>query len=416
MGMPQAPSFDQDGWRARTNVPDPSGINAAFDVGDASKDADWTQDTDILFRVRFVIKQTDATAASHSNIITQFILQYNNSTAGWNDVGAVGGGTEDVDFILADGFTDGDNTTQVIDSGTFRTGKGKETNTSTSVFFTEEALSETEIETSLVINASQVTDGDTIDLRFLYSNDDEDPPATVLEAYTAIPTITVNAIPVITDVDTDEEIDDKQTSVTITGVSFEAAQGTGKVEISDNETYGSGNVVGQTETSWGDTSIAITVVLGAMAPGNPRYVWVTNDDGQRNLVGFIVHVHRAQAFQMIASGNIAAGGEDTTAQLTAPTAGTFGGGRIQDDENAVDNIDLTDGQFREDEWCFEAIGTVVSTAEVYEFRVVLGGANGAAPETITVTPKMTIGTAGPSPGTFLRRYEHIPQPNPLLRM
>jgi len=417
MGMPVAPSFDQDGWRARTNVPDPSGVNTAFDGGDAAKDADWTQDTDELFRVRFVIKQTDNSAVSDSNTTTEFILQYNNTGAGWNNVGAVGGGTADVDFVSATGFADGDNTTQVIDSGTFVTGDGKETDTRTdSVVFTEEALTETELEASLIINTSQVNAGDTIDLRWLYSNADENPPATVLEAYTAIPTITAKITPSINSVDSDDEIDDKQTGVTVTGTGFETTQGTGKIEISDNETYGSGTVVAQTETSWGSTAVDITAAIGALTPSNFRYLWVTNNSGNRNALGFPVHFHRAQAFQMIASANITAGGENTTAQLTAPSAGTFGGGRIQDDENAVDNVDLTDGQFREDEWCFEAIGTEVSDAEVYEFRVALGGTDGAAPETITVTPKMTIGAAGPDPGTFLRRYEHIPAPNPLLRM
>jgi len=70
--------------------------------------------------------------------------------------------------------------------------------------------------------------------------------------------------PVITSIDSDDEVDDKQTSVEIVGTDFEAVQGTGTVEISDDATYGDGNVVAQTVTSWSDTSIDITVVLGAM--------------------------------------------------------------------------------------------------------------------------------------------------------
>ncbi len=197
----------------------------------------------------------------------------------------------------------------------------------------------------------------------------------------------------ITDVETTEEIDDKQTGVTITGTLFEAAQGTGKVEISDNATYGSGNVVGQTETSWGDTAIDITVVLGAMAPGTPRYVWVTNDSGLRNSIGFPVTVHRAHAFGLAASGNIAASGENTTFQLTAPatkSTADFGGGRIQDDENPGDTVDIAADEYREDEWCIEAVADADDAVQ-YEFRVLIDGSPAA---TLTAIPKWTIGSGG----------------------
>ncbi len=194
MGMPVAPTFDQDGWRARTSVTDPSGVNTAFDAGDAAKDADWTQVVDQLIRVRFVVKQTNSAAEAHGDMATEFILQYNNSGAGWLDVGAVGGGTEDVDFVAATGFTDGDNTTDVIGGagGSFRTGDSMETDTpSDTVTFTDLALTQTEIEVAIIINGTAVTNLDTIDLRLLFSAGGEDPPATAMSD-TAIPTITVS--------------------------------------------------------------------------------------------------------------------------------------------------------------------------------------------------------------------------------
>ena len=203
------------------------------------------------------------------------------------------------------------------------------------------------------------------------------------------------ADPTITDIGTDEEFDDAETGIVVTGTDFEATQGTGKLEISDNATYGSGNVVGQTETAWGATSITFTCVLGAMAPGTPRYAWVTNDTGDRNAVGFVVHVHRAKAIAMSLSANIAASGENTTGQLTAPTAGSFFGGRIQDDENPADAVDPGDGQYLEDEWCIEALPAAVVT-ETYQFRVLIAG---VVADTISVTPDLTIIDVGPIDAT-----------------
>jgi len=180
--------------------------------------------------------------------------------------------------------------------------------------------------------------------------------------------------PAITDVDTDEDIDDKQTGVVITGTDFEASQGTGKVEISDNATYGSGTVVLQDETAWADTSITITADIGAMAPGLIRYVWVTNNTGDRNATGFQVRFRRAQAIRMIASGNIAVSGENTTQRLVTPSGkagGDFDGGRIQDDENPTDTINPTLDGFIEHEWCIEAKPD--ANLVQYQFRVLIGG-------------------------------------------
>jgi len=203
MGMPVAPTFDQDGYRGRTNVTDPTGVDTAFDAGDTAKDTNFTWDVDTLLRMRFVVKQTNSSATTHGDLITEFILQYNNGGVGWNDVGTVGGGTEDVDFVSASGFADGDNTGQVIGSGSNVTGDSMETNTaSDSITFTDGATSETEIEVAIIINGSAVNDDDTIELRLLYSAADEAPPATAMSG-TARPTITANIPPVIEQVAAD---------------------------------------------------------------------------------------------------------------------------------------------------------------------------------------------------------------------
>lgn len=198
--------------------------------------------------------------------------------------------------------------------------------------------------------------------------------------------------PSITDVETNEEWDDKDTALTITGSNFEASQGTGKVEVSDNATYASGAKIIQTITSWGATAIDFTADLGSQSPGT-KYVWVTNNTGDRNAGGFVVTVHRAEAFSMSASANISASGENTTVQLTAPatkSTSDFDAGRIQDDENPADTVDITLDDYTEMEWCLKAL---TNSREVqYSFRVTKSG---VVISTYTVTPKLTI-TSGVS--------------------
>lgn len=97
------------------------------------------------------------------------------------------------------------------------------------------------------------------------------------------------------------------------------------------------------------------------------------------------------------SANIAAGGEATTARLTAPSGKTtadFVTGRRWDDENGTDAIDLTTDDYTEFEW---SINTQAPAAngDAFEFRVYAGA---AALDTYTVTPQVTLGAAAtPSP-------------------
>lgn len=92
--------------------------------------------------------------------------------------------------------------------------------------------------------------------------------------------------------------------------------------------------------------------------------------------------------QLSASANIAASGANTTAQLSAPSGGpTFIAGRIQDDENPADTIDINDSQYTEMEWSTIATSQA-AVGDVYQFRVT---AAGQVLTTYTVTPQWTIG-------------------------
>ena len=113
------------------------------------------------------------------------------------------------------------------------------------------------------------------------------------------------------------------------------------------------------------------------------------------------------AFVLSDSTYISASGENTTARLTPPTGKTtsdFTAGRIQDDENPCDAIDIANNYYTEIEWCIKAT-TNVSDGEVYQFRITV---NGTVLDTYIYTPTWTIGT--PSGGSiiplFMRTYRN----------
>jgi len=101
------------------------------------------------------------------------------------------------------------------------------------------------------------------------------------------------------------------------------------------------------------------------------------------------------------SGNITAGGEATTAQLTAPSGKTSGSdfdtGRMWDDENGSDSIDITDLDYTELEWCMHFPTGGAVAADVYEFRVREAGS-------FSVTPQVTI-VAGGAGATIMNQFQ-----------
>lgn len=194
------PNYDQQAFRFRDGVPDPSGVNAAFDASDSAKNADTSLLIDTLYRVRFVVQQTNKSADDADDLATEFRLQYNNVTSGsgWANVGDEGTGTEGVEFDTPSGFGEGDATTQLLGTGTFISGRGCYDSITGTCSFTASAATETEIEFSIRINGPQVDDGDEIQLRVFYSKTNESPPSTVLAFYTETPTITVDASTTLT--------------------------------------------------------------------------------------------------------------------------------------------------------------------------------------------------------------------------
>ena len=400
--------FDQDKFAGRCD--NGSQTTATWKQSDGTcgsltADVDWTQLVDENFRLRFVIQET---AGGMTNNVV-FKAQYNLASAGWNDITNA---SSVVKSVLSSNFADEDATTQLVGSGSFLTGAMFEDTTtigdSNQLDFT--ANIETEIEGVFQIVSGDVAHDQTLQIKIVTSDGSD------LGAYTVTPTITVDepftttaaqtlpsltqvgtathvGPPVVTDVETDEDYDDEDTALTITGTDFLASQGSGKVEMGDNADHGTAAKVEQTIESWSDTAIDFTADLGAQSPGD-KWIFVTNNSSDLNDPGFAVTVHRVQAFKMSASANIAASGEATTVQLTAPagkSTGDFDAGRIQDDENPADTVDITLDDYTEMEWSIEA--KTGSRTVQYDFRVT---DNGVALTTYTVTPQLTITSAAAS--------------------
>jgi len=91
----------------------------------------------------------------------------------------------------------------------------------------------------------------------------------------------------ITDME-DEQIDLGETDNVITGNDFGSTQGTGKVELCENDDY-TGTKVIQTIDSWSDISIQFDAVQGSLDDGI-NYLFVTNNSGHRNQIGYGVNV------------------------------------------------------------------------------------------------------------------------------
>jgi hypothetical protein len=137
---------------------------------------------------------------------------------------------------------------------------------------------------------------------------------------------------------------------------------------------------------------------GAQAALALDYTGLTSDWYGRFQVALNPAVGTVPAISLSASANISASGENTTAQLTPPSGkstSNFTVGRIQDDENPADAVDIANNYYTEMEWSLIATATA-QYGDVYQFRVT---ANGALLDTYSVTPQWTI-LSSPTAVTF----------------
>jgi hypothetical protein len=220
----------------------------------------------------------------------------------------------------------------------------------------------------------------------------------------------------ITSVDSDygdasDELDLNENSLDVNGLNFESSQGSGTVYLADESTLAASDAevdLDNAVQSWSDTVVNLDLTAltsehasleSLMASDGPSlYVILVNNSSDE--YSLPVTVHRAKAFQLDDSTYISASGADTTYQLTAPatkSTSDFGGGRIQDDENPADTVDLGADEYGEWEWAMEGItpsdGTYLGAQlnETYQFRLLV---DTTALNTYTVTPEWTIVPSG----------------------
>src|SRR5512139_2523990 len=101
------PTYDQDSFRGRND--NGSQTTATWK---AAANANWTQNVDENFRIRFLVQNTNNRLGSAQT----WRLQYNKGGAGWNDVTASSSVVKAVDSA---NLTDGADTTQQVGAGSF---------------------------------------------------------------------------------------------------------------------------------------------------------------------------------------------------------------------------------------------------------------------------------------------------------
>lgn len=105
--------------------------------------------------------------------------------------------------------------------------------------------------------------------------------------------------------------------------------------------------------------------------------------------------HIQPAIVVSPSTYIASSGEATTPQLTPPgtkSTSDFQAGRIQDDENPADSLDLASNRYTELEWSLRVTPSGVDS-DVYQFRLTVSGSELTS---YTYTPQLTLGGSQPT--------------------
>lgn len=176
MGM-VAGTFAQDAFRARND--DGNETTATWK---AAANTNWTQPLNTIFRLRFVIKQTDS---AFTGGVQAFQCHYSHNGGAYTEVAGQGTTTNAVRLADSANVADAAVTTQQIGTGTFVAGEIDESGFADATFAS--GLSETEFEFVLEAISSIVANGDTLDFRVYTSS------AVAIATYTVTPRATVGA-------------------------------------------------------------------------------------------------------------------------------------------------------------------------------------------------------------------------------
>lgn len=124
--------------------------------------------------------------------------------------------------------------------------------------------------------------------------------------------------------------------------------------------------------------------------GSQAISWTIASDDHAMIVAAFKVVAVTQPILLANSTYISAGGStNTTAQLTAPSGKTtsdFTAGRIQDDTNPSNSVDIANNFYTEMEWSVTATDAA-GVGDIYQFRITR---NGTPLSSYSVTPQLTV--------------------------
>lgn len=177
------PIIDQNAWAEVDDDNDEANSTMTPTAG-STANGGWTQDTDLVGRVRFEMVETAGEAANGRT----YALHFDHESAGFTAVTGATALQFAASLETSWTITDGDNTTDRItgDAGTFVAGTYSEDAVASSGNLS--ATNHNEVEFAYVIDSAQVNDADNIDLRVIMSGAQGTP------TYGATPSITVNLI------------------------------------------------------------------------------------------------------------------------------------------------------------------------------------------------------------------------------
>lgn len=213
-----------------------------------STNANWTQDSDVVFRVRFVVQEADTTAGSYT-----YHLRYSYNGGAYTKVT---GSTSEIQIALSSQYADKNGTTKVLDgTGTWVNGQGLESSTDTDAINLPSA-GNTEIEFCLKIIGSAITDGFTILLR-LYRG-----TSTALYAYTNTPTITINKVLPARTAQLDKTLDGIGLAATgALPIAGSLSKTLGALTLTSTLEYGSAEINAQLDKTLGALTLSATGAL-----------------------------------------------------------------------------------------------------------------------------------------------------------
>jgi len=207
-----------------------------------------------------------------------------------------------------------------------------------------------------------------------------------------------------------DEFDTDELTLDINGSGFEATQNDGAVWLADAATLASSTAevdITAGVYAWSDTLARLdlgmlTTELASIetlivSDGHALHLIVVNDTGDEYTIP--VAVHRAQAFTMAASANIAASATTaTTARLTPPAGkdgGDFEAGLATDDINPITTTGPSADSWKELLHSIAATSDAVD-GETYQFRLLYDGEAVTSTVTPTLTISATSGTEAPA--------------------